>query len=288
VLAGTIAADILDYLARDAYFTGLRLQVDERVHSYFKIDRASGNLYIDLAKHDLLREDILSEIVRMLEARYFFSERVYYHHAKVAAGALVARAIDLLVREGALLEDDLYDTTDHSVLDVLLVAAGKATPETGATVRDLVERFRLRRLYKRACVFPAYENEAVQSELVNKYFAQDGGQARALVEGRISEMVRFATGRSVKVIVYCPAKEMQLKAARIHVRWPGVEGVKRLSDFSDRVPRLSDLERSYQALWKFYVLCDSSDPDVLTKVQEVAATEFPGARNVYTVTPGGA
>jgi hypothetical protein len=72
------------------------------------------------------------------------------------------------------------------------------------------------------------------------------------------------------------------------VRWPGVEGVKRLSDFSDRVPRLSDLERSYQALWKFYVLCDSSDPDVLTKVQEVAATEFPGARNVYTVTPGGA
>ena len=95
VLSGTIAADILDYLARDAYFTGLRLQVDERVHSYFKIDRATGNLYIDLAKHDLLREDILSEIVRMLEARYFFSERVYYHHAKVAAGALVARAATL-------------------------------------------------------------------------------------------------------------------------------------------------------------------------------------------------
>ena len=60
--------------------------------------RKSGNLYIDLAKRDLLREDILSELVRMLEARYYFSERVYYHHAKVAAGALVARAVDLLVR----------------------------------------------------------------------------------------------------------------------------------------------------------------------------------------------
>ena len=285
VLSGTIAADILDYLARDAYFTGLRLQVDERVHSYFKIDRSTGNLYIDLAKHDLLREDILSEIVRMLEARYFFSERVYYHHAKVAAGALVARAIDLLVREGALGEGDLYGTTDSSILDVLLRAGGKCAPATQATVRDLVERFQERRLFKRACVFPAYENAEVQAELVDRFFAAGGGEARALVEGRIEETVRFATGRDIKVIVYCPAREMQLKEARIHVRWPGVEGVHPLSDFADRVPRLGDLERSYRDLWKFYVLCDDPDRDVLLKVQEVAAAEFPGARNVYSIAP---
>jgi len=285
VLSGTIAADILDYLARDAYFTGLRLQVDERVHSYFKIDRATGNLYIDLAKHDLLREDILSEIVRMLEARYFFSERVYYHHAKVAAGALVARAVDLLVREGKLHEEDLYGTTDESILDVLLRAAKGAGEKTRETVRDLVSRFRERRLYKRACVFPAYENADVQADLVGKYFAAGGGEARALVEGRIEETVRFATGRDIKVIVYCPAKEMQLKEARIHVRWPGTEGVRPLSDFADRVPRLGDLERSYRNLWKFYVLCDTPDRDVLRKVQEVAAAEFPGVRNVYSVAP---
>ena len=119
LIGGTIAADILDYLARDAYFTGLWLEVDPRVTSYFKIDRASGNLYIDLAKHALLREDILSEIVRMLEARYYFSERVYYHHAKVCAGALVARAVEELVGAEALREEDLQDQTDASVLDVL-------------------------------------------------------------------------------------------------------------------------------------------------------------------------
>lgn len=285
VLSGTIAADILDYLARDAYFTGLRIQVDERVHSYFKIDRQSGNLYIDLAKHDLLREDILSEIVRMLEARYVFSERVYYHHAKVAAGALVARAIDELVRAGAIGEADLYGTTDASVLDALLAAATKAPKDVGARVRDLVARFQERRLYKRACVFPAYENEEVQAGLVERFFAAGGGEARALVEGRIEETVRFATGQDVNVIVYCPAKEMQLKEARIHVRWPGEEGVQPLSNFADRVPRLDDLERSYRDLWKFYVLCDSGRPDVLRKVQEVAAKEFPGARNVYSIAP---
>ena len=282
-LSGTIAADILDYLARDAYFTGLRIQVDERVHSYFKIDRATGNLYIDLAKHELLREDILSEIVRMLEARYVFSERVYYHHAKVSAGALVARAIDLLVRAGALGEGDLYDTTDDSVLEVLLRAGRKVGGELEETVRDLVGRFRGRKLLKRTCVFPAYENEKVQAELVDRFFAAGGGDARALVEGRIEETVHFALGKKVRVIVYCPAKEMQLKEARIHVRWPGVEGVRPLSDFSDKVPRLGDLERSYRDLWKFYVLCDSGDPDVLAKVQEIAAAEFPGVRNVYSL-----
>jgi hypothetical protein len=77
---------------------------------------------------------------------------------------------------------------------------------------------------------------------------------------------------------------MQLKEARIHVRWPGEEGVQPLSNFADRVPRLDDLERSYRDLWKFYVLCDSGRPDVLRKVQEVAAKEFPGARNVYSIT----
>ncbi|MEL6429808.1 MAG: HD domain-containing protein [Planctomycetota bacterium] len=285
LLSGTIAADILDYLARDAYFTGLRIQVDERVHSYFKIDRATGNLYIDLAKHELLREDILSEVVRMLEARYVFSERVYYHHAKVSAGALVARAIDELVRAGALAEDDLYDTTDDSILDVLLRAAASAPKDVGVRVQELVTRYRRRSLFKRACVFPATENEGVQSDLVDRFFAAGGGEARALVEGRIEETVRFATGKDLRVIVYCPAKEMQLKEARIHVRWPGVEGVHPLSDFADRVPRLGDLERSYRALWKFYVLCDRSEPDVLRKVQEVAAGEFPGARNVYSITP---
>jgi HD superfamily phosphohydrolase len=42
IVGGTFACDILDYLARDAYFTGCKLAVDPRVTSYFKIDRASG------------------------------------------------------------------------------------------------------------------------------------------------------------------------------------------------------------------------------------------------------
>lgn len=286
IVSGTFACDILDYLARDAYFTGLKLSVDPRVTSYFKIDRKTGNLYIDLAKHDLLREDILSEIVRMLEARYYFSERVYYHHAKVAAGALVARAVSTALAAGAVKEEDFDGETDESVLAMLERSVAKSEKEARDRVRSLVARFRARRLPKRACVFPRYENEAVQEALVERYFAQGGAKARVATEARIEDLVRFATGKEVEVLVYCPAKKMQLKEARMHVRWPGPRGsepggIEPLVRYQERVPRLADLERSYRDLWKFYVFADTSDPELLAKVQEIAQQEFKEATDAY-------
>ncbi len=281
IVSGTFACDILDYLARDAYFTGLKLAVDPRVTSYFKIDRASGNLFIDLAKHDVLREDILSEIVRMLEARYYFSERVYYHHAKVSAGALVARAVGFALAAGAVKEEDFYGEIDESVLELLERSVAKSEKDVRERVRSLVSRFRARRLPKRACVFPRYDNEAVQEALVARYFAQGGARARAETEARITDLVRFATGKSVEVIVYCPAQKMQLKEARMHVRWPGAASVEPLASYADRVPRLADLERSYRDLWKFYVFADTSDADLLAKIREVAEQEFREATNAY-------
>jgi HD superfamily phosphohydrolase len=279
--ADTIGSDLLDYLARDAYYTGLKLLVDPRILSYFKVDRASGNLYIELAKHSLLREDILSEAVRMLEARYYFSERVYYHHAKVSAGALVSRAVELALREGLIEESELHEATDASLLARLDAAAERAEPGVRRRLRALVERFVQRRLPKRACVFPRLENEAVQEDLVARYFDRRRAAERAAVEERLADLVRFATGREVEILVYCPAARMQLKEAQTHVRWPGVEGLHPLSEFAERVPRLADLERSYRDLWKFYVFADTSDAALLARIAEIAQGEFPHARNVY-------
>jgi len=282
IVAGTLCSDILDYLQRDAYFTGLRLQVDERVVSYFKVDRTSGNLFIDLSKHDLLREDILSEIVRMLEARYYFSERVYYHHAKVASGAMIARAVELTLEGGALVEEQFYDQTDASILDLLERSTADSVPGIQLGVRTLLERLRSRRLYKRACVFPRYENESVQEALVERFFAEGGAKNRREVEQRISDAVRREAGQEVRLIVYCPAQRMQLKEAKTHVRWPGEKGILPLSRFADRIPRLADLEQSYRNLWKFYLFADTEDVDLLSKVRAIGEKEFAEATNAYS------
>ena len=277
----TICSDILDYLERDAHFTGLKLAIDPRILATFRVDRASGNLYVDLAKHGLLREDTLSELVRLLEARYHFSERVYYHHAKIAAGALVARAVTLLLAAGAVREEDFYDATDASLLALLAARGAKLGGASGRQVVSLVERFERRRLPKRVCVFPRRANLEAQSQLVERYFAKDRQQARAEVESRIADLVRFATGKEIEILITCPARSMQLKEAATHVRWPGEDGVRPLSHYASRVPRLADLEESYRDLWKFYVFADETDPRLLAKIGEIAAAEFPGATNVY-------
>ncbi|MEM7516428.1 MAG: HD domain-containing protein [Planctomycetota bacterium] len=284
IVSGTVCSDILDYLARDAYFTGLRLEIDPRVASYFKVDRRTSRLYIDLAKHDLLREDILSEIVRMLEARYYFSERVYYHHAKVVAGAMIARAVELALSLDLVKEEDFYNQTDASLLDMLDRAAAASTDKTATRVRELVRAYRERRLYKRACVFPLYRNEDVQEDIVERYFGPGGAPRKREVEERIQDLMRFASGREIDILLYCPAKRMQLKEARMHVRWPGAPEVAPLSTYAAAIPRLEDLRSSYRNLWKFYVLADTSDPALLSKIQEIAKGEFAGATNVYSLS----
>jgi hypothetical protein len=149
-------------------------------------------------------------------------------------------------------------------------------------VRALLGKLRSRRLYKRACVFPRYENESVQEALVDRFFAEGGSKNRRQAEERISDALRSSTGQEVRLIVYCPAKRMQLKEAKTHVRWPGESTVMPLAHFADKIPRLADLEASYRNLWKFYLFADTEDPVLLSKVQEIARREFAEATNAYS------
>lgn len=279
LLSDTICADTLDYLKRDAYFTGLNLLYDERTLNYFKVDRNSGHLFVDLVKRGLLREDILSEIVRVLEARYFFSERVYYHHAKIAAGAMVSRAVELSLREGGLPPARLETQTDDSLL-LLLDSFAPSESQHRDQHRELLQRLRSRRLLKRACVFPLYENREVQGQLIDRFFAVGQHDERVRFEAQIRESLRWS-GQEPLVVLYCPARRMQLKEAATHVRFPGQDQIRPLSTFADQVPRLADLERSYRDLWKLYLLAGTDEPATLRRIAEVVGELLPEAVNVY-------
>src|SRR5262249_44517008 len=51
VVSGTVCADLLDYLKRDALFCGLRLNYDERLYRYLAV--ADGGLVFDLQQRGL-------------------------------------------------------------------------------------------------------------------------------------------------------------------------------------------------------------------------------------------
>ena len=195
--------------------------------------------------------------MRLLDAQYVFSERVYYHHAKVAAGALVARAVELCVRAGVLAEEDLYDCTDDSLMETLL-RAGASGDRPSALRSPISSSASASGASEKRLRVPRYENSDVQDALVERFFASGGAVRPGGGRGAHRWLVRFATGTEVDVII-CPAKRMQAQGGQDPRAVAG--HASRSSPWlpmPGRVPRLADLSRVRTAtFWKFYVLADT-------------------------------
>ncbi len=144
IVSGTICADLLDYLKRDNYFCGLCYEFDERIFQYFRI--ADGRLALDMEQDGFFRRDALSETTNLLRIRYVLSERVYYHHAKIAAGVMVSKAVERALAAG-LSEEDLCGLTDGGLVYRLRERFG----QDGA-LSELLDDFEMRRLFKRCYV----------------------------------------------------------------------------------------------------------------------------------------
>jgi hypothetical protein len=284
VVSDTIDADLLDYLRRDAHFTGLELRYDRRVVDYFRVDRHSQQLFVDCEKNGMLREDIVSELLRVLECRYHFSERVYYHHAKIAAGALLSRMVEMALRAGALTAADLQQLTDEALvwrLGQLDLGEAAATER----LRRFVGRYRRRALSKRVLVLPYYQNQDVQEELLRTYFTPGQPEARCRWEAEREAEAKAAFGQAIDVMLYCPKRRMQLKEAKTLVRFPG-SGARTLplDAFVDDIPRLRDLADSYPRMWKLYVFTSLEDKAQRRKLQQMCLAALPaGCRNAFVL-----
>lgn len=106
IVSNTVCADLLDYINRDCFYTNLKLNFHPRFLNYFfigarKVSYSGKNLserrigirvYKKNNKKEL-RRDIISELIQLLRNRYYLGERVYYHHAKIMTGTLLAGAV---------------------------------------------------------------------------------------------------------------------------------------------------------------------------------------------------
>ena len=120
IVGNTICADLLDYLRRDHLFTGLPLALGTRFTSGYYVMPEGDPLY---AKRMVLRvhrggderRDAITEIIKHLRYRYELSERVLVHKTKLAADAMMGKALEIW-RDGLWAEavaDDLYGAGPH-------------------------------------------------------------------------------------------------------------------------------------------------------------------------------
>lgn len=246
IVASTIDADLLDYLRRDAYFAGLASGYDDRVFRQFAVD--DGRLALRLSKHGMERPDARSEIVQLLRARYFLTERVYYHHTKVAAGAMISKAVERCVDEGILDESDLLGLNDWTLLD-RLSRCGVRPVET------LAGRVLRRDLLKRGYVISARNVPPDRRrDLVGRF--HESRPPRREAETAIAQRLGC---NEAEVIVYCPALTV-MKEAAAPVQTP--DGLLPLNATGGAgVGEIHAIEERYASLWRFYVFVPAAVVD---------------------------
>ena len=252
IFAGAVASDLLDYLARDAYFCGLSQRYDSRILQLFRV--SSGQLYLEAQKEGVIRQDALSEIIHMLRIRYFLSERVYFHHTKTVSGAMMSRAVEAAVREGLTL-DDIAGRTDEGLLSLLEFRYSEIP-----VVRHLLAGLRGRKLYKRVYLLTADLTVERRQEFVRRYHhsAEDRAEAEADIAGSVGLAAE-------DLILYCPALKMQLKQAHLPVKID--DGPCRMLDELP-VDEIGVLQERHRRLWRFYVFLN---PAKMKHAEKVAA-----------------
>ncbi|GIW71002.1 MAG: phosphohydrolase [Planctomycetota bacterium] len=267
LVRATAGADLLDYLARDAYFCGLRRSWDERLLRYYvAAPDAAGRLRLALAiaKDGVVREDARSEILGLLWLRYTLCERVYYHHAKLAAGAMLSRAVELAVERGLLGVEQLLELRDETLPAYLR----ECLPPSPALER-LLDGLERRALYKRAYALTPAIGPQAQAALVARLHADMA--ARAQAEAEIAGAARLPP---YHVILYCPPVQMALKEADIPVVEADGRALRTLAELG--LPEVEVLLDKHRRLWRLYLFVAPEVDRTAARRAAAAAAELLG------------
>jgi HD superfamily phosphohydrolase len=255
IVGGAISADLLDYLRRDTYFCGLSQYYDPRIFESFIMD--GGRLAVNVEKNGTVRLDTLSELVNLLRIRYTLSERVYYHHTKIASGAMISKAVELALREGLTVEEL------RALRDETLIWTLRELYTGNQTIAHLLGRLESRQLYRACYVLTTEIGEKRRQEIVGRFHHD--------LEAREAAEKTIARGSGIQphqIIIYCPSFGMSLPEAEVPARLDRGQILPLSASNNEEIRILKD---KHKGLWKFFVLIDRDMWDRRDRVSSATA-----------------
>ena len=162
MIAGSLSADIMDYLLRDSYFTGVE---------YGKVDihRVIDSLDV-IDEHLVLDRAAVYAFEALLIARYEMFKAVYFHRTVRAAELMLAHSMALADEELGLTNlsniQRYLKLTDEVVFEQLLSLSAKN--QSSKLAKKLADSYDRRRLVK--CVFEKVmqRNDRMVEEIFNQ------------------------------------------------------------------------------------------------------------------------
>ncbi len=240
IIHGALDADQIDFLLRDAFYTGVAHGIIDlpRLLSTFRI--ADGNLAVDRKG--------LSAVEGTLVARGLMYTSVYFHKTVRIAETMLARAVEM-----AASPEDVFLMNDAELMAWLLGQEGHP--------REVALRVKYRRLYKR--VFTRETGELKGQERA-RLVELSVPEKRRQAESAICQRLGLPPG---KVIVDIPAPEILLTEPRISLVDLGVVEDGRVRPFRKVSPLARALRVREAVDWAVMV---AAHPSHVTEVRKVA------------------
>lgn len=224
-------------------------------------------------KGDKPRVDLLNELVALMDSRYKLGEIVYFHHAKLAAGAMIAGAVYRAKIEEKIKLQDLYEMGDEILIHTLKEKGGKH-------VKKLINAYDTRNLWKASSfVKTRYQLNKEQQEDISmnileeverKFF--DNVNSRYRIEKDICDKYGFEDG---DVLIHCPKNTMQMKLAKMNVLWEGkhrpLEECKHNKPIEKKLKLILD---SHQKLWAFRVFINPTIANYNSSIKKYFENEL--------------
>lgn len=301
LIANTICADLLDYLERDAVYTGLALKYDKRLLKSFTIQhelpkQRKGPLRLALKILDtkgVKRIDMVSDVLNLMKMRHDLALKVYYHKTKAAASAMLVKALQLLGDERPA---DLPQNSEKSILNYRIGGDGLLAwmwqqakkkeakqdaeeREKGKQARGLIEDIWNRKIYKTLMLVPFDEGW--------DEFDSDGSIIRRLRENAGSISQKIAEAKEVQsprhyILLYVPALKDKAKEVDTRALWVEEGRLVKLGKHPALSRDIEVLNDSYKRLWKLLLLIHPSIEEDRIKYSTIA-DELVGQLNQYGV-----
>ena len=243
IVSGPVDADQLDYLKRDAHYTGVAYGVIDLDRLFETLQVFNGDLVVERGG--------LSAIEGMLVARALMFSSVYFHKTVRISELMLAKAVEQL---GAEEVDRMHSMTDSSLLAHLVAKGGY--------FQEIATLIKYRRIFKKAHAVRVAEIPLDKWEEIDSLGAVD--ERRSLEE----DIARRAGVEPGYVVVDVPSSELSISEPRI-----SLTNVRILDDGRVKLlPRISSIAASLQIRraheWAVMVACPERFRERVRKVAQ--------------------
>lgn len=261
VVGNTICADLLDYIERDAYYTGIELSYDSQLFSHFVVDEYRDNeprvgIVVEEEPEEFKRS-IVTDSLDLLKARYALAEKVHQNQSKVKFSTMIIRSVYAALRSDDvdIDKEELMKMGDDPLVEQLANISPEEEQYYVRAAKNIATKIIKREDYMSIFDMNAFDESGNQR--IKSFIDQPDERDKF-----IRRLENAIDARPGAVLVYSPEKRTGKPAQVKMVRQSEMKMLEELIDefdkFEYKQQEYTAIRDSYEKLWRFHVFLEES------------------------------